>query len=381
MIYFFSYAVYGVALPYLPLVFHEMGFDDSAISLCLLGLGIAALLSPALTAHIADRHLPWNKIMAALFIGSCGSSLLWLYISSIIGAFVATLMFFVFLVPTVGLVDAYTLRILSKLDKPPAFHTLRVLGSVGFIVPTLVLGLVQLYLPIHAQSLIVLCSGTCVLAALAALGLPPTSPAAKPNILPIREALTAAWSRPLRDYMIGCGLGSTALSMLYVILPRLLQEMGQSTVRIGFIINFGVAMETLLIIYSGKIIKRFGVELLAHFAIIAVCVRMLILATTKSTGPIIVSQLLHGPIVLGFFICGVLLVSRSAKDSFRFSLQSIYTMIMLGISRIVGVLVLALVMVGHGNSVLAKLQIGSWIAALFAFVGFAWVLFAKKPIG
>ena len=96
LIYFFSYAVYGVALPYLPLIFHELGFDDSAISLCLLGLGVAALLSPALTAHVADRHWPWNQIMAGLFVGGSGSSLLWLHMGSVLGAFTATLMFFLF---------------------------------------------------------------------------------------------------------------------------------------------------------------------------------------------------------------------------------------------------------------------------------------------
>lgn len=373
LIYFFSYAVYGVVVPYLPLVFHELGFNDSAISLCLLGLGIAALLSPALIAHVTDRHLPWNKVMATLLMGGCGSSLLWLYVNSVFGAFGVTLIFFLFLVPIIGLLDAHTLQFLAKQEKPPAFHTMRVLGSIGFIVPTLVLGVVALRFPIHAPFLILFCSGTCVLAALIAWCLPPITPEVKPLILPIKEALSAAWARPLRNYMIGVCLGSIALSMLYVILPRILQENGESTVSVGFITIFGVVVETLLLFNAGTLVKRFGVEQLTHFAIFAVCLRMLIIASADSTWLIILSQLLHGPIILGFFVAGILLIAKSAKQSFHFSLQSIYTIIMMGISRIVGVLVLAFLMIDHGDSVQMRLHFASWIAALFAFSGFAWV--------
>lgn len=379
VLYGLAYAVYGVLIPFLPLVFHAQGLTDTEISFCLSSVGLAALIPPLLFAHLADRHLPFERIVPVVFAGAALLMPFWLMSSSVTATLLITLCIFGMYIPALSLLDAYTLdfvtRHLPAAAKPVSFPSIRVWGSIGFMAPALLLALAQLVVPVTSPLLIVLATIFGALTSVAALSLPQSAPLLRTSSLPSREALAHVLRRPYRDFFIATTTAGLGISMFYIIFPRYLQELGLSTVQIGLLINLGVLCEIILMPFSHRLHVRFGAERIISFAMWAFAFRMIAITAWPNLWLITLTQALHAPLIIGIFVSAPLYLRNSAGESFRFSLQSLYTTLMLGFSRLIGPALLGLILGSSLRTSFASLQLALFGAGLLGLSGYLWAIF------
>lgn len=368
-----GFGVYGSVLPFLPLMLREQGLSDSEIGLAYIGFGVAASFSPMILAHFADRRSNPRAHMAGMLAATALVIPLWQLCHTPSAAFVVTLFAFALLVPVLALLDSYTLRFLEEAsspdDPPSTLQAFRVWGSIGFIIPSLALTLLQLIISIEGIVFTAVGSAFAFWGCLSALRLPRLNRPPEVKKLPSLDAVRLAFRRPLRPLFLSWFVGGIGLAMFYLILPRYLQELGCDAVQIGLITNLGVLAEVILIYVSGVMPAKFYERMLFTAGWGALLLRLCLMAFFPKLPLTVATQILHGPMVLGLFVAAPILLARSAGAAVKFSLQGLYTTVTLGITRILGAGVFALTMSMVTRQGVYAQQLAAGIAAATVLAG------------
>lgn len=368
-----AYSVYGVILPFLPLILRSRGLSDSDLSLALSAIGIAGILPPLLFAHLSDRVLSFQRLAPPMLAAGALTPPFWLLTDSIGGAFLVTLGFFSLYLPLLTLIDAYTLAFMqesaAQSSDRPHFKSFRIWGSIGFIIPAMLLPLIGFYSQIGVPQLIALAAVLGVIAAVVSRQLPPTGAPLRLPSLPSVDALHLALQKPLRNFFIGAFFVGVPVSIFYILFPLYLQELGFSNTSLAWIINLGVIAEIFMIFAMQRLIKRIGIENLIMLGVTATVLRLVLMGTLSSTAVVIVSQVLHAPLVTGFFVAIPIYLQERAAPSFRFSLQGLYVALIFGVSRTIGPLLLAGLFAVMPGGAFARIQWCSLVSGAIMTVG------------
>ncbi len=356
------------------------GFDFWQIGLAMSLMSVPMLCSPALITLLADRNVDTRRILAVAY--SCSALVLSaLYFS---GSIVLTLTLFVFhglsFVAMLPLQDGYYFSLAEEArkrgEKFATYPLIRVWGTVGFILPSLIL-----YYPLSkgasASSILPCAVVFCLLSLANSFTLQKVErPARKSNRLPTSAALRAIFNPEARWLSIGLFFGFMAASTYYAFIGNYLDEVvGIPKKHIGLIINLGVALEigfTLIMPWMQRIIHLKGIMVFGLFAMLT---RMILLAAFPEPWVAVVTQLCHGIEVLALFVGPVMFLDRLATDEFRNSIQGVFTMAIGGVARVFGAILAGLVVTRFG------LQGGLYYGAALAAAAFLIItfLFARIP--
>jgi MFS family permease len=347
LVYATSLGAYGILTPLLPIVLHEQGFADAQVNIILAMQGIAVLMSPLLVGHLADRHMSVRALLAITFL-LCGLLVpLWCVTKTVVSASAVAFIYFSISVPAISMLDALIVSVGSASSDSAAgkkgftFQSVRIWGSIGFVVPGLLL--LPLSQIVTINSLLILSlGGICmVLAGICALLLPPNAPMRMGSGSPSRDALRAAIRPPLREVFQASIVAGIALAMFYPAFPRLLQELGYSHTAVSLIINIGVFWEILLMPFTSSLIARLGTKNLMMLGIVSLPLRLVCVCLFPITWVIVAVQVLHAPLIIGLIVCIPIILGQMAAPEYRFSLQSVHTSLMYGLARAVGPLLAA----------------------------------------
>lgn len=379
--FFLSYAVIGSVMPLMTVFLREQGgFDFWQIGLAMSLMSVPMLCSPALITLLADRNLDARRILAVAY--SCSAIVLSaLYFSESIAL---TLTLFVFhglsFVAMLPLQDGYYFSLAEEARKKGAtvatYPLVRVWGTVGFILPSLIL-----FYPLSkgapAGSILPCAVGFCLLSLANSFTLQRIArPVGSLNKLPTTAALKAIFKPEARWLSIGLFFGFMAASTYYAFIGNYLDEVvGIPKKHIGLIINLGVVLEigfTLIMPWMQRIIHLKGIMVIGLFAMI---VRMILLAAFPDPWVAVMVQLCHGMEVLALFIGPVMFLDRLATDEFRNSIQGVFTMAIGGVARVCGAMLAGLVVTRFG------LEGGLYYGAALATVAFLIItfLFSRIP--
>lgn len=334
-LYFFAFCVYGVVLPFLPLVLRSRGLSDAEISLNSGALGAAALIAPLVLAHFADRHWSLRSLLRAELCLAGLISLGWLSSTNIWTLFCITLAFFACYVPALGMLDAYTLRTLGT-DGRSKFQSIRIWGSLGFLAPGLLGALLNPQDELLGSFVVCITIGAVLGALVLAQSILPYEQQAAGTGLPSVAAFKAAFRAPLWKMIWPAALACLGMAIYYSFYPLFLRRLGLSPGQMGLVYNLGVVSEILLMPFTGWLIGRLGARRLIGIAILSVLIRTSALAFSDSLWTAVLTQVLHAPIVVGFFVTLPIVMQEAADDSYRYSLQNLFVMIFMGLVRIAG---------------------------------------------
>jgi PPP family 3-phenylpropionic acid transporter len=247
--------------------------------------------------------------------------------------------------PSIALQDGYFFSLAKRSDAVSAsgYHKVRVWGTIGFIVPSL-----ALYFLLEWQSnltVVLWAAMTCgFLSACHAQRLP-AIPASESdgklleikNKLPSLEAFAALIGPKGRWFVLSLFLAFGASTAYHAFFPLYLRSsLGMKISSIGLIINIGVFLEVFFILGLGRMRKRFGMRALMIAGLCAMTMRLFLLAAFPSTFTAIMTQLLHGLEICAIYVLPVMYLNQLASDRFRNSIQGVYTMLVIGGSRIAG---------------------------------------------
>ena len=381
-----GFAMYGVLFPFMPIILRGEGLSDAEVSLVLSGAGLAAIFGPMLFAHLADRKIPFRHLMPLLMIASGLMMEALKDAHSVSQAFTVVFLLYLFLIPALTLLDSFAMEFIGKAGgegKPRSFQDYRIWGSIGFMVPAIALGLGAF--GANPSSLHILSMGVFVAggAALCAWGLPSNTPNREVATLPSKEALLAITTTPLREFFIATIFWGTGLAIYSVSFPRFLQELGCSMGEIGLVINLGVLYEILIMPFASRLIRVLGLRWIIFLAFVSIPLRMAISVTFPSFPVIVAVQVLHAPLVLGLLVAAPIFIREQAGSSYRFSLQSLYATLSLGITRFVGpILGAGIVGMSSGAPPLQGLLRLQMLTGIFgALAAFVFYRACRPPIG
>ena len=363
--YFIAYAVMGSLAPFLSLFLKQVqGLPETQVGYAMGASNVAVVLMPVLVTSLADLRHDARRLLALIF-GISGVALIGLF--SVRGFW-----------PTVVLLCLHSLSYVAMTplqdglnfavqkqravagEKTLPFHQIRVWGTVGFIVPSLLL-FGFLAQGAHLNVILIAASFFCLLGLLNALRLPDTrirltpltsaeapspetnSPAqsqASPKApLPFVEAWRVLRRPPVMVFCLSLMLVHLTSAAYYVFYPLYLAEViGIEQQWVGLIFNLGVVGEIGFMLGFGWLLDRLGFKNFMALGMFCLVVRLGMLAVFPTLVVAIGSQILHGMIVVALQIAPALYLNRQAGDQYRTTMQGLLTMLT-GAARVAGSIV------------------------------------------
>jgi PPP family 3-phenylpropionic acid transporter len=353
--YFLIFALGGSVVPFISLYFQQHGLRKDEIGYVQGVAALAVVLSPILLTFLADRRLDGRKILAGAMLVAAGALGALYLVSGFAATLIVWQMHMLAYVPLSTLQDGVTFSVMKRREESGLplvpYHRVRVWGSVGFMIPSVILFFVvkKTITPILAVG-----AGFGVLGAITAMMLPNgerrdegqgtrdkrSTEEREKERLPTGEAARRMLRGPLLIFCLASFLLNAAQAPYYTYYAIYLKEkVGIGQEWVGLISSVGVLVEIFFMLGFAKLLGRWGLKKLMILGAGCVAARMGLLALWPTPAVAVGTQLFHGMIVLALLVAPPVYLNQHAEDRYRHSMQGLYGMGVMGMGRIAGNLI------------------------------------------
>jgi len=321
-------------MPFLGIYFEDRGLSLPEISMVFAGGSTMLLLFPFLWGMLSDRHVPLNRMFTWLNLLTFLALLAMVMQGSFWGLLLATMGLYACFNPTMVLINPLCFH---HLERPrEQFGLLRAWGSLGWIIPSLPIGLV-LALRDRDQAgagnvTFTLCLGMGVSLAMAAMSLwlPHTEPGGRSKGV---EGVPRLGYWPAVKRLLGNSSyltvlvafflmgGSFAIFVLYS--PLHLVRLGMDRAWIGPVQCVGVVLEVILFRWRSLFVHRWSYATTILTGCVCLILRQLLFATVDNLWLLASSYLLAGMVIVFFHIGASVLANALAAPEVRSTAQTL----------------------------------------------------------
>jgi len=365
--YFFYYFFVGSFVPYWGIYLQSQNFSPASIGILLSLFQISRIVAPNFWGWLADHtghRVKWIKLTSLLgLIGFVGvfwaKGFFWIFlIMSALSLFTSS---------TLPLAESLTLAHLATTDGH--YSRIRLWGSIGFIVASLLLGYlidlqginILLWALLVAQAIIFYLSNT----------IPETQ-----KIHHEKKDLSI-WkiikTPSVVALLIGCTLMVSAHGVLYNFYSIYLKEHGYSGGTIGWLWAVGVICEILIFMMMPKILRRYSLKTILLMSLFLGVIRFILIgASPDHLYLLLIAQMFHAATFGSFHAASIEVIAYYFKGRNQARGQAIYNSVAYGIGGTVG---------GLGGGYLIQYlggQIGFTVAAISPLIGFFVIWFELK---
>lgn len=305
---------------------------------------IGAILAPFIIGLIADRFFPAQRILGVLHLAGAAM----MYLASTADNFASfypyILIYMVLYMPTLALVNSISFRQMQNPEKE--FASVRVLGTIGWIVAGLAIGYLNWEKQGTLQNTFLMAAAVSLALGLLSFTLPNTPPARNRNekltardILGL-DALGLLKNRSFLTFFIGSVLICIPLAFYYNVTNPFLNEIGVK--RAAGIMSLGQISEALFLLVLPWFFVRLGVKKMLLFGMGAWALRYVLFAfgdTGMNYWMLILGIVLHGICYDFFFVTGQIYTDSLAGDKFKSAAQGLITLATYGVGMFIGYLV------------------------------------------
>jgi PPP family 3-phenylpropionic acid transporter len=345
--YFLVYATNGCIVPFLSVYLAHRNFDHVQIGYVQAAGSVAAVLSPVLVTLLADTRIDARRIMSGLLLLSCAALLTFSQFQAFWPILLLYSLYSLMFGPLAPLQDGINFSLQQRRREagllPIPYHRIRVFGTIGFILPGIIL-----YFLLDKQHSVSAALFTAavflVLAMFNSFLLPDPlirklrDPASVlPTKLPTVAAASAMLRSPLLVFCIATFLVQMSTVAYYTFYPIYLDKQIHLDPKwIALVMDCGVVVEILFMLSFGWLLDRLGMKRLLLLGTSCIALRMALLMLFPITAVAIGIQLFHGIMVLTLQVAPQVLLNRHSDEGYRHSMQGLYTMVIIGVARIVG---------------------------------------------
>ncbi len=366
VLFFFQYAAIGAFFTFLNVYFREAGLSGTQIGLMGMIGSMVSMACAFLWGYVSDRTGKPSILIGGGAIGALLIAQVYPLVKTagLHNQFIYfTLIGFVYSILAAApmtLVDSATLAILG--DQRKDYGRYRMSGSVGFIVTVLAVGFLyeraglDWMFPIYGVLMLVF--------ALSALRLP--GRAVHLNDLGLGR-IGAMISQPIWLLLIGTGfLYWIAYNASMNFSGVVLKTMGASDSLISFALVIGAIIEVPIMIFSNRLLKRFGPVNLLWSAILIQVVRYFLLARMTDPAWAVAINMLNGPGFVLFMVSMLNIISRLAPPSLLATAQGFYSAV-IGLAGILSSLISGILFDRFGQFGLFMTMSAVCVAAFILF--------------
>ena len=382
---FLEFFIFGAwLLSFGKYMFVNLQFTGGQIGGIFMTLGFASLIMPGIMGMIADRWSP-NKLFALSHI--LGALLLYNMAqqTDYDGLFWASLFYLMLYMPSIGLDNTISYCILERnnLDVIKAFPPIRVWGTIGFIIATLVTDSFGWGVN-HNQ--FYFAAGASVALGLYTLTLPDCAPEKTQKKKSISEAFGLDAFKLFADYkmatfFIFALLLGAALQITNMYGEAFLHDFGnieayKDTFAVkhnGWVMSLSQISETIFILTIPFFLKKFGIKKVMLMSMVAWFLRFFLFGIGSpigiGLGALLLSNIVYGMAFDFFNISGSLFVEQETDKKIRGSAQGLFIMMTNGFGAILGAY-------GSGYVVdlFTKNDIKDWATIWFVFAVYAIII-------
>ena len=313
-----------------------LGFTGEQIGLAAGTTALAAMISPFFVGMIADRFLATEKILAVLHLIG-GLVLFYGSTMSAFGPFYAVLLGYALCyMPTLALSNSLSFHQMK--DPAREFPSIRVLGTIGWIVAGLLVGTLGLEATAMPMRL---AAGASLLLGLFCFALPHTPPtrsrrASMADVIGL-EALGLLRERSFAIFVLGSFLICIPLQFYYAFANPFLNEI--QVVNAAGKMTLGQMSEIGFMLVMPLFFRRLGVKNMLLVGMAAWTTRYVLFAYGND-GPLVWMLyggiLLHGICYDFFFVTGQIYVDQKAPPDLRAAAQGLIAFVTLGLGMFIG---------------------------------------------
>ncbi|MBC2605900.1 MFS transporter [Pelagicoccus albus] len=341
--YFFLYGSFAAVQPFVALLFKERGMDEEQMGYAMGMAGWAIMLSPAVVTALADLHLSPRRLLAALCLITGGALTALLSFSGnwplVIGFFVYSLGVTAVL-PLLDGIFFGVQRMQGERGEPEThYNKVRVWGTFGYMVL-----LLALFYPMERVGEVALALwfgvGCFAILFLLSFLLPDRGRREAKKAaegLPTSKALLVLFNRENILFSAAMFLLLSCSAAYHTMYPVFLAEdLELETHWVGIVIMSGTIIEVFCILGLTRLEDRWGLRVVMLGAIFLTLVRFGLMYAYPNLTVAVGTQVFHGAMICAMLVVPPNYLNGLADDSNRNSIQGVYTMLIIGLSKFVG---------------------------------------------
>ena len=331
--YFFYYFFVGLFVPYWGIYLKSLSFSALQIGTLLSLFQISRIFAPNLFGWLADKsgeRAKWVKITS--FCGVLGFlGIFWA--NTFYSIFFVMMAMSIFTSSTLPLAESLTLSHLEANKANSDYSRIRLWGSLGFIVASLVLGF--FIDNTGAKSLIYGLLVAQIIIFLLSFVIPD-------KVIKLKEGKKRSiWGVLKRTEVIilltGCALMVSSHGLLYNFYSIFLQEQGYSNIIIGILWSIGVIFEILIFIMMPMILKQLTLKSVLLISLLFAVIRFFLIGNfVDSLSILILAQIMHAATFGSFHVASIQLISNFFNNEHQARGQSLYNSITYGVGGTIG---------------------------------------------
>ncbi|MBP85735.1 MAG: MFS transporter [Planctomycetaceae bacterium] len=331
---FLEFAIWGVWWVVLGNYLNTLGFTRKQIGRVYATMALGSIVAPLFMGTIADRYLASEWVMAGSHI--IGGILLFALakIRDPKAFYWTTLAYCLAYSPTLSLVNSI---VFTHADVSH-FPTIRVLGTIGWILAGLSLKLViPVGQPMNNRPLLIAGALSIVLGIFSFVALPHTPPTAEEGTIPFMQALELL-QEPSFAVFFGVSFVITIALAFYFSFTALYleQKVGVKPRDIGPMMSIGQFVEIFFMFTLAWFVESLGMKMVLVIGMFAWALRYGLFAVGRPFPLIIAGIALHGICFDFFFAAGFMHVDNTAPKAIAASGQALFAVLTYGLGMYIG---------------------------------------------
>lgn len=333
ILFFLYFSCLGIYGPYLAVYLVEKGFSGVQSGLLLGSMPIAILIASPIWSYISDVL---NKRKVLLLIGCVGAGLsslalgwtdqygvnfLWIMLMAIMSA------------PILPIGTAIVLDALEVKGKREGFGLVRLWGSLGFAISSLIWG--SFFLDRILDYFSWCLAGIFFLLGVISLFLP--EKAGDFNYTGLGGVKILGQNKRLVFYLLASVFIGASISAYNNYQTIFFQSLDASALLIGIIVSMQAFVEIPMMLFMSFFFKRFSMRFMILIGGIALFMRWVLYLIVQQAGWVIPIQFLNGISIPAFFVVGVAYIDKIVSPKWRATAQGLYNAALLGIGSAIGV--------------------------------------------